>query len=103
MMLSLNQKPLRLIPSDTTHMLEADHEIEKIICNVEKFYFNDTADQMRYYLAVNGGNVCAHYEVITETFTSSCAEAQANALRPGDHDVELHGSPGARSCPRNSV
>ena len=101
LMLSLNQKPLRLIPSDTTYMVEDDHVIDKVICNIDRYYRNST-NQMRYYLAVNGGTVCAHYEVITEVFTSSCSEAKAAALRPAVH-VEKHGSPGARECPRDAV
>lgn len=102
LMYDLNSKPLRLIPSETTVMATEDTVVDKIICNVDRFYRN-TSSPMRYYLAVNGGEVCAHYEVITEAFDTSCAEAQAKALRPGVHVTESHGAPGARECPQSAV
>ena len=40
MMVSLNDKPLRLIPSDTTYMEAADSAVDIILCNVEKYYRN---------------------------------------------------------------
>ena len=46
--------------------------------------------------------VCAHYEVHTEAFTSSCAEAQAKALRPAQLESKAHGSAGARECPQGA-
>jgi len=101
MMLSLNDKPLRLIPTETTYMASSDVEADEIICNVDRFYRN-TSVPYRYYLGVNGGETCAHYEVITETFTTSCSEAQASAARPATTVVESHGSPGARECPQDA-
>lgn len=47
--------------------------------------------------------VCAHYELVTEAFTSSCAEAQAAALQPGQHETDTHVSAGARECPQGAV
>jgi len=71
---------------------------------VDQYLANTTnTDQLhRYYLAAIGGSVCATYEVSVETFTSSCSEAKASALRPAEHDTESHGSFGARECPQYS-
>ena len=53
---------------------------------------------MKYYLGINGGDTCAHYEIATSTFTTSCAEAKANAAKPSEHITAAHGAPGAREC-----
>ena len=85
LMTSLNDKPLRLIPSDTTYMEAGDTAVDIILCNVDKYYRNFSSyaeGRMKYYLGINGGDTCAHYEIITTTFTTSCAEAKAEALPP---------------------
>ena len=85
LMVDLNDKPLRLIPTDTTYMLAEDAVADKVICNgeatgvarvngahrsyslsvvhpsclaVDRFY-RSSSDPMRYYLAINGGEVCS--------------------------------------------
>jgi hypothetical protein len=106
LMVSLNDKPLRLIPSDTTYMEAGDAIADIILCNVEKYYRNvSTYDdgKMKYYLGISGGNTCAHYEIETSTFTSSCAEAKSNAVLPAVHEDEAHGSAGARECRHGDV
>jgi len=102
LMVDLNDKPLRLIPTDTTYMLAGDTVADKVICNVDRFY-RSSSEPMRYYLAINGGEVCAQYEVVTEAFTSSCAEAQAAALQPSPHETDTHVSAGARECPQGAT
>ena len=53
---SLNDKPLRLIPSDTIYMMESDEAIDLVICDVDHFYRNNSGSSlMWYYLAINGG------------------------------------------------
>ena len=101
MMVSLNDKPLRLIPSDTTYMEAGDSAVDLILCNVDSYYRNVSSyaeGKMKFYLGINGGDTCAHYEITTTTFTSSCAEAQAERLKPSEHVDALHGAPGAREC-----
>ena len=70
LMTSLNDKPLRLIPSDTTYMEAGDTAVDIILCNVDKYYRNASSyaeGRMKYYVGINGGNTCAHYEIITTT------------------------------------
>jgi hypothetical protein len=101
LMVSLNDKPLRLIPSDTTYMEAGDSTVDIILCNVDRYYRNVSSyaeGKMKYYLGINGGDTCAHYEIATTTFTSSCAEAQAERIKPAEHVDALHGSAGAREC-----
>ena len=101
LMVSLNDKPLRLIPSDTTYMEASDSAVDLILCNVDRYYRNVSSyaeGKMKFYLGINGGDTCAHYEIATTTFTSSCAEAQADRLKPAEHVTSLHGSAGAREC-----
>ena len=50
---------------------------------------------------VGTGDTCAHYEVFTSTFTTSCAAAQAAALVPAASTVS-HGTPGNRECPQDA-
>ena len=105
LVLSLGDKPLRLVPPYT--FLDAnDAHVDEIICNIEQFLSpanTSERDLYRYYIGVKGGSVCAHYEIAMETFTGSCATAMANRLVPGDHASETHGSPGARECPQDAT
>ena len=76
-----------------------------IYCNVDKYYRNFSTyaeGKMKYYLGINGGDTCAHYEIITTTFTTSCSEAKAEAkamlASSADEEHVAHGSVGAREC-----
>jgi hypothetical protein len=86
-------------------MKAADHYDEEILCGIDKSYTNYSAAARKLYLAVKGGDVCAHYEIAIETFTTSCSEAIANAYHPKGYgeDTASHGSPGARECPPDSA
>jgi len=103
-LLSLNDKPLRVIPPYTFLDTTVSHS-EHILCNVDRYLLANgtSARPMRYYMAVYGGTTCAHYEVQMETFTSSCSEALAAVHVPNATVAETHGSPGARECPQDSV
>ena len=102
-LISLMDKPLRLIPPYTFLDTATDHS-EHIICNVDRYLLaNSSARPMRYYVAVKGGSVCAHYEIAMETFTTSCSAAMAAAYTPNSTIAVSHGSPGARECPQSSV
>ena len=71
-------------PNPNRNQEAGDTAVDIILCNVDKYYRNFSSyaeGRMKYYLGINGGDTCAHYEIITTTFTTSCAEAKAEALQ----------------------
>ena len=98
LMVALNDKPLRLVPPYTAVATD-DHVVEEIICYVSDYWHNSSVrtDPFKYYLAVDGGTACSHYEIVTETFTTSCWEAQQAALKPAAVSNTYDAS-GGREC-----
>jgi len=98
LMVALNDKPLRLVPPYTAVATD-DHVVEEIICYASDYWSNQSVrtSPFKYYLAVDGGTVCSHYEIVTETFTTSCWEAQQAALKPADVSNTYDPS-GGREC-----